>query len=101
MIFPLDPISIASLLGAALIRDYCSAACPDCTRAAKVLWHGFRSGCKGCQARAVSRGVAFHDAKRAGDKRRPAYRQLLDGLGLTHAQVLEAAKNDAINRRNA
>lgn len=74
--------------------------CPDCTRAAQELWHGFRSGCKGCQARAVSRGVAFHEARKADDKHHPPYRQLRDGLGLTHAQVLEAAKHDAINSRN-
>ncbi len=73
--------------------------CPDCTRAAQELWHGFRSGCKGCQARAVSRGPEFFVSRQDG-KQTQAYRQLLDSFSLNHAQVLEAAKNDAINSRN-
>lgn len=74
--------------------------CPDCTRAAAELWHGFRSGCKGCRARAVARGVQFFDAKRTG-KQTPAYRQQLAALGLTHAEVLQASKTDALSRREA
>lgn len=73
--------------------------CNYCTRAASALWHGFRSGCKGCQARAVSRGLEFFASRQDGKQTR-AYRQLLDGLGLTHKQVLEAAENDAFNRRS-
>lgn len=74
--------------------------CPDCTKAAQELWHGFKAGCKGCQARAVSRGREFFESKQ-DRKQSPAYRQMLDSFSLTHAQVLEAAKHDAINRRNA
>ena len=36
--------------------------CPDCTQARASMWHGYRSGCAECRARAVARGPQAFDA---------------------------------------
>jgi hypothetical protein len=65
--------------------------CADCTAAAADRLHaGFRSGCKGCQARAIARGPHFHRCRLAG-KQDAEYRRLLASVGVTHDQVLAAA----------
>lgn len=74
--------------------------CADCTRSQSEMWHGFRSGCKGCQARAASRGPQFFESREA-KRQTSAYRQLLDSLGLTHAEVIEAHRTDAIHRKGS
>lgn len=74
--------------------------CPNCTRAQVELWHGFRSGCKGCQARAAIRGPQFFESRRDG-RQTPAYRHLLTQLNLTHQQVLDAYKTDAIRKKGS
>lgn len=47
-----------------------------------------------CAARAVSRGVNFHDSKKAG-KQTARYRMELEQFGLTHQEVLAAREVDA------
>lgn len=74
--------------------------CPDCTRSQSEMWHGFRSGCKGCQARAASRGPQFFESRTKG-KQTSAYRHLLNSLGLTHAEVIEAHRTDAIRKKGS
>ena len=74
--------------------------CPNCTRAQVELWHGFRSGCKGCQARAASRWPQFFES-RTKNKQTSAYRHLLTQLNLTHQQVLDAYQSDAIRKKES
>lgn len=74
--------------------------CPNCTRSQVELWHGFRSGCKGCQARDASRGPQFFESRQA-TKLTPAYRHLLTQLNLTHQQVLDAYETDAIRMKGS
>ena len=72
--------------------------CPDCTTAATEAWHGFRSGCKGCAARAVSRGPNYRRCRDAGRQDRQ-YQGELRQLGVTHDEVRAAHRADAINRQ--
>ena len=72
--------------------------CPDCTEASARLWHVFQANCKGCQARALSRGPLFHAALKAG-KRTKAYRDALTTADVTHDEVLAARKTDAIHNK--
>lgn len=66
--------------------------CHDCTSAAANRLHaGYRSGCKGCQARAIARGPHFHRCRAAGKQDRQ-YRDLLAAVGVTHEQVMRAAE---------
>lgn len=74
--------------------------CHDCTRSQSEMWHGFRSGCKGCQARAASRGPQFFES-RTKNKQTSAYRHLLTQLNLTHQQVLDAYETDAIRKKGS
>lgn len=74
--------------------------CPDCYLAAKELHHGFRMGCRGCAARAVSRGPNYRRVRQAGALDRQ-YRGELDALGVTHDEVKAAAAADAIDREAA
>jgi len=69
--------------------------CSACTEASTTPHSGaFRAGCRGCAARAVSRGVNFHDSKKAG-KQTARYRMELEQFGLTHQEVLAAREADA------
>lgn len=69
--------------------------CPDCTEAQAKPWHQFRAGCKGCQARALSRSPELFESRRQG-KPTEAYRAALESLGLTHDEVRAAAKTDRV-----
>lgn len=71
--------------------------CADCTQAALGPWHGFRAGCKGCAARAVARGPNFYRCKAQGQQDR-RYRDELELMKVTHDQVREAAKADAMRQ---
>lgn len=43
-------------------------ACPDCTEARTRRWHGiYRSGCIGCQCRAIARSMDAFEASKTGD----------------------------------
>ena len=68
--------------------------CQDCQLATERLHHGYRSGCKGCTARAVARGPDFFRCRKAG-KQDQKYRQLLASVGVTHEDATAAAKIDA------
>lgn len=68
--------------------------CPDCQLASERMHHGYRSGCKGCAARAVARGPDFFRCRTAG-KQDQKYRQLLAAVGVTHEEAMAAAKLDA------
>lgn len=70
--------------------------CQDCEAASKVPWHGFRAGCLGCAARAVSRGPNYRRCLQAGMQDR-LYRDELQLLKVTHEAVRAAAAADAIN----
>jgi hypothetical protein len=77
--------------------------CFDCMAAAAGAHHGFRSGCRGCEARGVARGPFFFDAKRAergtaeGDRMREDYRRILERIGVSHDQVKAAHAADALH----
>lgn len=68
--------------------------CRDCDQAAGRRWHGFTSGCLGCAARAVGRGLNYREAQAEGRQTRK-YRGECEQLGVTHQQVLEAVRLDA------
>jgi hypothetical protein len=72
------------------MTDMFATACPDCLAAAADRLHaGYRSGCKGCAARAVARGPDFHRCRTAGKQDR-RYRDLLTAVGVTHEAVVKA-----------
>jgi hypothetical protein len=71
--------------------------CKDCDDATAFPHHGFTSGCIGCCARAAARGHHFDRVRRAGMQDRP-YRTLLEQFGLTHEQVREAWRIDALQK---
>ena len=71
--------------------------CADCVQATLTAWHAFRAGCPGCAARAVSRGPNFARCRALGAQDR-RYRDELELLKVTHAQVIEAAKADQLAR---
>jgi hypothetical protein len=72
-------------------------SCPDCTRSAAELWHGFTHGCPGCAARAVSRGPNYRESHAAGKQTRK-YRDELQQFGVSHQQVIDAAAADALTK---
>lgn len=73
-------------------------SCADCTRAGAELWHGFRSGCAGCRARAMARGPHYFRCRNAG-RLDAEYRVALQSVGLTHDQVKAADAADFMSRR--
>lgn len=75
------------------MTDLFAQACPECEAAAARPHWIFRKGCHGCEARAVARGPDFHRCRTAG-KQDCQYRELLARVGLTHAEVVEAASMD-------
>lgn len=68
--------------------------CPDCQLASERPHYGYRSGCKGCAARAVARGPDFFRCRTVG-KQDQKYRQLLEAVGVTHEAAMAAAQVDA------
>lgn len=78
-----------------------SSDCLACMEADRTPhWGMFVAGCPGCKARAVSRGINFHESCKAG-KQTARYRMELDQFGVTHQQVLDAYAADASNRADA
>lgn len=73
-------------------------SCPACTKAAERLTGVFQAGCKGCAARAVSRGPNFRRARDSGYQDRK-YRGELEQFGVTHDQVKAAAAADFEQQR--
>jgi len=71
--------------------------CPDCTAAAERIHHGFHMACVGCCARAAARSPHFDRVRQAGKQDRK-YRAMLTELGITHEEVREASKVDALGR---
>ena len=69
--------------------------CPDCTQAQAKPWHSFRADCKGCQARALSRSPVYVEARRQ-NRQTADYRAALELVGVTHAEVVAAAKTDRV-----
>ena len=74
--------------------------CPACAESSSAVSHLFHAGCKGCAARAVSRGPNFRRCRDAGRQDR-AYQGELRQLGVTHEEVRAAYQGDAINRKGA
>ena len=75
------------------MTDLFAQPCQACEAGAAGPSYLFRSGCKGCQARAVARGPHFHRCRLAG-KQDADYRRLLAAVGVKHAEVVEASKAD-------
>jgi hypothetical protein len=71
-------------------------SCSDCQAAAGQPHHGFTASCRGCQARALARSPAFAEARRA-QRLTPDYRNALERLGLSHEEVKDAARADALH----
>ena len=67
--------------------------CPDCTKSATEVWHGFHASCKGCAARAAARSPQFRNARFSGKQFR-GYLALLDQYGVTHEEVKAAHAAD-------
>jgi hypothetical protein len=66
--------------------------CLDCASAERDHRHAiYRSGCKGCDARAMAHSPLFFDCARMG-KLSTAYRDAIGQLGLTHDEVKAAAR---------
>lgn len=66
--------------------------CNECNTARERFHHVF-ADCVGCRARAVARSPQFSTAWKA-QRHSNDYRSLLTHIGVTHDQVVEAAKND-------
>lgn len=74
--------------------------CAACEQSRVTVSHSFHAGCRGCAARAVSRGPNYRRVRQAGVLDRQ-YRGELDALGVTHDEVKAAAAADAIDREAA
>jgi len=69
--------------------------CPACTAAQAGPHFEFRAGCKGCEARSLSRALVYVEARRC-NRQTADYRAALERVGVTHAQVVEAARTDRV-----
>lgn len=69
--------------------------CPACTAAQAGPHFEFRAGCKGCEARSLSRALVYFEAKQQRLET-AAYRAALESLGLTHDDVRAAGKTDRV-----
>lgn len=72
--------------------------CDFCALAAREMCHAFDAKCRGCNARAAARSPLFFESRRArawSDE----YRDLIERLGVTHDEVLAAAKTDKLKER--
>jgi hypothetical protein len=67
-------------------------SCEDCERA-KIKDSGLFRDCRGCRARAVARSVHFSKALKARSQHRE-YHRVLEQVGVTHEEVVNAALND-------
>jgi hypothetical protein len=75
-----------------------SHACAACAKAHAKLSGEFQGGCRGCAARAVSRGPNFRRCRDAGrtDRR---YLAECAQHGVSHEEVRAEAARDAANRK--
>lgn len=64
--------------------------CHECATAERRPWHVYIAGCRGCSARMVAAGPAFHASAQAG-RQTAEYRRLLAQTGLAHEEVKAAA----------
>jgi hypothetical protein len=69
--------------------------CLECVSAAAGAHYGFRFGCGGCDARMLARGPHFFRVRKAG-RLDSDYIAAIERVGVTHAQVKEAAVRDAL-----
>lgn len=69
--------------------------CAACAEARAQVSHLFQHGCKGCAARAVSRGQNFRDWLQHEVKTR-RYQAELDMFEVTHEDVLAARAADVL-----
>jgi hypothetical protein len=74
--------------------------CHDCQAALVGPSHGFTASCKGCAARAISRGPNYRAALDSG-RQGAMYRDELHKLGVTHEDVKAAAAADAMRIEKA
>ena len=74
------------------------SGCEFCARAAVQLEHGFHSACRGCQARVAARSPFFFESRQVRQWTAD-YRALIERLGVTHEEVLAAAKADRLKER--
>jgi hypothetical protein len=72
--------------------------CDFCAQAAREMCHGFNARCRGCNARAAARSQPFFESRNAR-KQTLGYRALIERLGVTHEEVLAAAKADRLKER--
>lgn len=79
-------------------------SCPHCEKAAVGMWHGFASGCKGCDLRELIRSPMIAvDLKRVrlAGKLDGAYLNAIEAAGLTHLEVKAAIAVDNMSRKEA
>lgn len=69
------------------------ADCANCATARTKVWAGFRVGCTGCEARALSRTPAFFESRKTR-RLSAVYVAALETMGLTHDQVKAAHAAD-------
>lgn len=72
--------------------------CQDCQAASERMHHGFKAGCDGCKARAISRSLHYRRVRDA-DRLDRDYQRLLDSFGLKHEDVKTAAKADKLEKQ--
>jgi hypothetical protein len=84
--------------------------CQSCEVAAIEPCWSFAMGCRGCCARSIARSPQFFAGRREDNATGPEarkYRELLRQVGglhkppITHREVLEAFKADAVNKERA
>ena len=67
--------------------------CIHCGRASTRPYGGFESACRGCMARRAARSPEFWRSSREG-RLTPAYKAMLQGLGVSHEDVKQADADD-------
>jgi hypothetical protein len=71
------------------------SGCEFCARAAVQMEHGFHAQCRGCNARVAARSPFFFESRQVRAWTAD-YRALIERLGVTHEEVLAAAKTDRL-----
>jgi hypothetical protein len=75
------------------------SSCEFCVASAAGRCHGFRFDCRGCAARTAARSQPFAESRKAG-KQTQEYRHLIDSFGVTHDEVIAAARADRLKTIN-
>ena len=73
--------------------------CPHCEKAKEGLWHGFASGCAGCDRRELIRSpmVSPHLNRVRRTKRLDViYTRAIEAQGITHAEAKAALEDDML-----